>query len=79
LHPPVVAIETPLHLRIASMATPPENKKAEDVVQGPFIPLREPPGRLGAIVRRMKRMASPPPAPGLSSDHSGAMGQQEKE
>lgn len=47
------------------MTIPPENEKAEDTVQGRFIPMREPPGRLGAIVRRMKRMASPPP-PSLS-------------
>lgn len=49
--------------RFASMTTPPENEKAEDALQGRFIPLREPPGRLGAIVRRMKRMAAPPPPP----------------
>ena len=45
------------------MTTPPKTENAEDTVPGPFIPMREPPGRLGAIVRRMKRMAAPPPPP----------------
>ena len=57
------------------MTTPSENEKTEDIVQGPYIPMREPPGRLGAIVRRLKRMA-PPPAPSLSR-HAGAAGKQE--
>jgi hypothetical protein len=46
--------------RFSSMTTPSENEKAEDTAPGQFIPMREPPGRLGAIVRRMKRMAPPP-------------------
>jgi len=45
------------------MTTPPKNENAEDTIPGPFIPMREPPGRLGAIVRRMKRMACVPPPP----------------
>lgn len=44
------------------MTTPAENEKTEDNVQGQFIPMREPPGRLGAIVRRLKRMAPSPVA-----------------
>jgi len=47
--------------RFDRMTTPPENEKSEETAPGQFIPMREPPGRLGAIVRRMKRMAPPPP------------------
>jgi hypothetical protein len=50
------------------MTTPPENEKVENTAQGQFIPMREPPGRLGAIVRRMKRMAPPPPPQSLAAD-----------
>ena len=52
------------------MTTQPENEKVEDIAQGAFIPMREPPGRLGAIVRRLKRM-TPAPAPSLSRNDRG--------
>ncbi|HXS07391.1 MAG TPA: hypothetical protein VN723_11420 [Rhizomicrobium sp.] len=51
-------------LRIDSMNTPPENEKTQnaDATSRPLLPMREPLGRLGDIVRRLKQMA-PPPAP----------------
>jgi len=50
------------------MSTPPEKETGEDVVQRRFIPLREPPGRLGAIVRRLKQMAPPPPPRSMAAE-----------
>ena len=47
--------------RIANMNTPPENEKTQDAAPRPISPMREPLGRLGDIVRRLKQMAPPPP------------------
>jgi hypothetical protein len=43
------------------MKTHSDNEKAEDTVSGKLISMREPPGRLGAIVRRLKQLAPQPP------------------
>jgi len=45
------------------MNTPPENEKTQnaDGASRSLLPMREPLGRLGDIVRRLKRMAPPPP------------------
>ena len=43
------------------MNTPPENEKTQDAALRPILPMREPLGRLGDIVRRLKQMAPPPP------------------
>jgi hypothetical protein len=47
--------------RFAKMTTPPENEKTQDAAQRPIVPVHEPLGRLGDIVRRLKQMAPPPP------------------
>ena len=41
------------------MNTPPENEK--NAAPRPLLPVHEPLGRLGDIVRRLKQMAPPPP------------------
>jgi hypothetical protein len=44
------------------MTIEPETPKPEDRIAQTLTAMREPPGRLGAIVRRLKRMPpSPPP------------------
>ncbi len=43
------------------MKTHSDSEKTEDSGPGQFVAMREPPGRLGAIVRRLKQLAPQPP------------------
>jgi hypothetical protein len=43
------------------MAIDPETPKTEDRIAPTMMAMREPPGRLGAIVRRLKQLPPMPP------------------
>jgi hypothetical protein len=43
------------------MTIDPETPKKEDRIEPSLVAMREPPGRLGAIVRRLKQLPPMPP------------------
>ena len=66
----MIAIEIRADHRFATMKTQSDMGETEGAPRAapgsgdPFFAMREPPGRLGAIVRRLKQMApAPPPFP----------------
>jgi hypothetical protein len=54
------------------MIIDPETPKKEDRIESSLVAMREPPGRLGAIVRRLKQLPPmPPPLTAKVASYSG--------